>query len=68
MDKFQLQNVVSKLDTTLSRDSQRKGKPVPQDQNSKTVHFSDVAGQRCPQQLTGDDDQQVTVREMSLHE
>jgi len=68
MDKFQLQNMVSKLDTTLTRDSQRKDKLVPQDRNSKTVHFSDVAGQRCSQQWTGDDDQQVTVREVSPHE
>ena len=45
MDKFQLHNAMSKLDTTLTRDWQRKDKPVPQDQNKETVHFSDVAGQ-----------------------
>lgn len=68
MEKFQQQNTVPKLDTTLTKDAQRKDKLVPQDQNSETVHFSDVSAQRHSQQLTGDDDQQVTSKEVSLHE
>jgi len=68
MDKFQQQNTVPKLDTTLTKDPQRKDKMVQQDQKNETVHFSDVAAQRHPQQLTGDDDQQVTSREVSLHD
>ena len=51
---------MSKLDTTLTRDWQRKDKPVPQDQHKETVHFSDVAGRRNPQQLAGDDDNHVS--------
>lgn len=68
MDKFQQQNTVPKLDTILTRDPQRRDNLVPQDQNNETVHFSDVAVQSHPQHLTGDDDQQVTSREVSLHE
>ena len=45
MEKFQLQNVVSKLDTPLTRDWQKKDNPVQQYQNKETVHFFEVAGQ-----------------------
>lgn len=49
MEKFQQQNIVPKLDTTLTKDPQRKDKLVPQDQNNETVHFSDVSAQRHSQ-------------------
>lgn len=66
MDKIQQQNLLPKIDTKLSRDQQRKDLPILSNQNNEALYFPDMSVQRHPQQVTMDDDQKVTVGEISV--